>query len=481
MNLTGDPWIPVIYNPGGHKLVSLNTLYADAEKIRDLCATPPQRIALMRLLVCITQRALDGPEDEREWRSCRNRIGPASIKYLQDHGGHFNLYGDRPFLQVRALEAINNAVIDKLDFGLSAGNNSRQFDHGANRDGRSHTAGWCALMLLTYQTFSPGGKIGETKWSGVSTGRESEHAPCVEGSMLHTIIRGQDLLGSIHSNLLTKKCVSECTPFVWGRPTWEIAPVSTSDEAMMSSRTSYLARLVPLSRGILLSQTGLTMTLVNGLRYPKLPEAREPTGTVLLLKGKKPEKYSYLAMDVGRHPWRELSSLLTLAGKDSPGGALALQHLDPNQQEIVDVWTGGLAADKGKIIDVGEWTFCIPQSMLESSALKRYQDGVELAGRAEGSLGIAVASYCDALNIEKKAKAGLRTEAATHFWNALDESYAVLLRAANSPDTGLADSWYPIVREAMHLAYVHACPHGTPRQIQAFAQGRQRLQLKKPE
>jgi CRISPR system Cascade subunit CasA len=481
MSLTGDPWIPVIYETGGHKLVSLNALYADAEKIRDLCVTPPQRIALMRLLVCITQRALDGPEDEQEWRGCRDLIGSRSIEYLHDHAGHFDLYGDRPFLQVRALETINNAVIDKLDFGLSAGNNSILFDHAADPNGRPHSPGWCALMLLTYQAFSPGGTIGETKWSGVSTGSNSEHATCVEGSMLHTIIRGKSLLDSIHLNLLTKRCVSECTPLIWGRPTWEIAPTSASDEAMMQSRTSYLARLVPLSRGILLSQTDLTMTLVNGLRYPKLPEAREPSGTVLLLKGKKPEKYSYLAMDVGRHPWRELSSLLTLADKNRPGGALALQHLDPTRQETVDVWTGGLAADKGKIIDVGEWTFCIPQSMLESSVLKRYQDGVELARRAEGALGNTVASYCDALNIEKKAKAGLRAEAATHFWSALDVSYAVLLQAANSPDAGLADSWYRIVRGAMHEAYLHACHHETPRQIQACAQGRQRLHLKKPE
>jgi CRISPR system Cascade subunit CasA len=477
MNLTGDPWMPVIYETGVHMLVSLNTLYADAEKIRDLCATPPQRIALMRLLICITQAALNGPEDERDWRTCRNHIGPMSTKYLQDHVEEFNLYGNRPFLQINALEATSNAVMDKLDFGLSAGNNSVLFDHGANPDGRSHTPGWCALMLLTYQAFSPGGTIGETKWSGISTGRNSEHAPCVEGSMLHTIIRGQNLLECIHLNLLTKKCVEEFTSFSWGRPTWEIEPKSRDEETLAELRTSYLGRLVPLSRGILLGTSDLKMTLVNGLAYPKLPEAREPSGTLRLRKAKKDERCFYLAADPAKHPWRELGSLLTFSSKDQPGGALALRHLDPTQQETIDVWTGGLVADQGKIIDAVEWTFSIPQSMLESSALKRYEDGVELAGKAERALSNGTKSYCEALKMENT----LGSRAKTHFWSTLDSSYPILLKAANTSGAESAKLWFPVVRDTMNQAYEYACPHETPRQIQAFAEGQRQLRLKKPD
>jgi len=480
MNLTGDPWIPVIYETGVHTLVSLNTLYTEAEQIRDLCATPPQRIALMRLLICIAQRALNGPEDERDWRSCRNCIGPMSTQYLQDHVEEFNLYGNQPFLQVDALQATSNAVTDKLDFGSSAGNNSVLFDHAANPDGRFHTPGWCALMLLTYQAFSPGGTIGEAKWSGISTGRNSEHAPCVEGSMLHTIIRGQNLLECIHLNLLTKKCIEESTSFSWGRPTWEIEPKSRDEETLAELRTSYLGRLVPLSRGILLDGSGARMTLANGLGYPKLPEAREPNATVLLWKGKKEEHYSYLRTEPAKHPWRELASLLTLSRRDGPGGALALRHLDATRKTMVDIWTGGMKTEPGKagkIQDVGEWMFSIPQSMLESSALKRYEDGVELAGKAERALSNGAKSYCEALKMENT----LGSQAKTHFWSTLDSSYPILLKAANTSGVESARLWFPVVRDAMNHAYEYACPHETPRQIQAFAEGQRQLRLKKPD
>jgi len=477
MNLVTGDWIPIIDKTGKHRLVSLNTLYAEADQFKDLAVTPPQRIAVMRLLICITQAALDGPEHEKEWKTCKTEIKPVSLGYLKKHIYEFSLDGDRPFLQINSLAPTGNAVLDKLDFGLSAGNNSILFDHRAGPDGRIQSPGWCALMLLTYQAFSPGGTIGESAWSGVKTGRNSEHAPCIEGSALHTLIRGENLLAGIHLNLLTKKCVQEYTPLSWGTPTWEFEPKAPSHEGLNAIKQSYLGRLTPLSRGILLDTTTTRMTLVNGLAYPKLPESRDTTTTLRLRKSKKEESYFYLPTDPTKHPWRELGALLTLTDKDRPGGALALRHLDPARPDTVDIWTGGLAADKGKIIDTAEWTFSIPQCMLESSALKRYESGVQLSEKAVWSLGNGVKAYCDALKMENT----LNDKAKGYFWSTLDRQYPVLLQVANSSDTTLIETWYPIVRQAMQQAYDHACPHETPRQIQAFALGQQSPRLKKPE
>ena len=74
MNLVGDPWIPVIFNDGHSELVSLHDAFARAEEIRDLSATPPQRIALTRLLVCVAQAALDGPTDEADWEKWKSSV-----------------------------------------------------------------------------------------------------------------------------------------------------------------------------------------------------------------------------------------------------------------------------------------------------------------------------------------------------------------------------------------------------------------------
>ena len=64
MNLTLDPWIPAVRADGTRDLFSLHALFAEAHTLRDLAVKPHERIALMRLLLCITQAALDGPADE---------------------------------------------------------------------------------------------------------------------------------------------------------------------------------------------------------------------------------------------------------------------------------------------------------------------------------------------------------------------------------------------------------------------------------
>ncbi len=69
MNLTRDPWIPAVRNDGTRDLFSLDDLFAQAHTLRDLAVKPHERIALMRLLLCITQAALDGPADEEAWES----------------------------------------------------------------------------------------------------------------------------------------------------------------------------------------------------------------------------------------------------------------------------------------------------------------------------------------------------------------------------------------------------------------------------
>ena len=61
MNLIIDPWIPAVRANGRRELFSLQDLFAQAQELHDLAVKPHERVALMRLLLCITQAALDGP------------------------------------------------------------------------------------------------------------------------------------------------------------------------------------------------------------------------------------------------------------------------------------------------------------------------------------------------------------------------------------------------------------------------------------
>ncbi len=110
-------------------------------------------------------------------------------------------------------------------------------------------------MLLTYQCFSPGGRIGVAEWNDAPTVGEgsSDHAPCVAGGMLHALLRGDSLLDTVHRNLMTRwqadRFFGERS---WGKPVWEMMPERPDDStAERNATSSYLGRLVPLARSIL--------------------------------------------------------------------------------------------------------------------------------------------------------------------------------------------------------------------------------------
>ena len=105
MNLTLDPWIPALLANGRREVFSLHDLFAQVHDLRDLAVKPHERIALMRLLICITQAALDGPADEDAWEQCQPLIQPHVRAYLDKWRGSFELFGDGPrFLQIPNLQ-----------------------------------------------------------------------------------------------------------------------------------------------------------------------------------------------------------------------------------------------------------------------------------------------------------------------------------------------------------------------------------------
>lgn len=470
MNLVDHPWIPVITNGNDTKMVSLNELYQQADQIRDLTVNPPQRIALTRLLLCITQAALDGPTDDNEWKSCLPRIIPESLAYLEKWHDSFNLYGKNAFLQPTGVIKVDNATLDKLDFGLSSGNNDKLFDHEAVPEGRTWPDHWCALMLLTYQNFSPGGLIGTTKWNNVETSSKSSHSPCIASSMLHSILIGNSVLATIHLNLLTKHKINTNPNMLWGVPIWEKPPKASEDASIYT----FLGRLVPFSRNIHLSENSNNITLVDGLKYPILDIIREPMATVRL---NNKNENTYVPVSLNRHPWRELVSILNMPfSGNKTGGFLALENLNCAKIEQVDLWTGGLVADKAKLIDTAEWIFSLPLSAIGDSMLSNYEKGVELAKKAESTIYSSTKSYSSDLNTDNK----FSSTAKTFFWSILDTKYEILMNASSSATKDDFMEWYKTILSAMKAAYDKTCPRITPRQIQAYAVGKNKLVLKNP-
>ncbi|MDD3545404.1 MAG: type I-E CRISPR-associated protein Cse1/CasA [Kiritimatiellae bacterium] len=482
MNLVNDPWIPVVMRDGAPGRVSLRDVFEKGEDIADLAANPCQRIALMRLLICVAQAALDGPNDEDDWSMCKPRIAPAALAYLDRWKDRFNLFGEHAFLQVDGLGTTINSLADKLDLSLASGNNPTLFDHESSPQGRIQAGALLALNLLVYQMFSCGGTFSATVWDNIPTPPNGvRRSPCVEEAMAHTLLRGHNIFETIHLNLITEAQITSLPNMKRGRPCWE--ETCLDRESSEKQTSSYLGRLVPMSRAIRLFENSSSIVLGEAMRYPQLPEQRDPFGTVYDT-GKarlgKSTNLTYLSVNPEAAAWRELASVLSLQALDSSlgtVGAFNLQHLRTIQAREFDVWIGGLSLNQAKVIDMCEWSFRLSSSLLDTLVLNRYRKGVEWANTAKQTLADAIKRFAAA----QKAESGIwRQQAVGLFWSYLDAE-SLILQSCVADDGRLFQTWMPIIHSALLAAYDRTCPHETPRQIQAYAQGLKVLQAWKKE
>jgi len=496
MNLTTEPWIPVVWNDGHHDRVSLRNAFARGHEIRDLAVRPHERIALMRLLICVTQAALDGPNDYGDWLVCRDRIAPAALDYLTKWQPAFELFGDKQrFLQVADLKLVKaddeseGNSVSKLDLALATGNNTTLFDNAGGTD-REFTPAELALALLAFQCFSPCGTIGVALWNSKPTAGwksypkvkpgQSDHAPCLAGNTLHALLRGGNLLETIRLNLLTKETVALFVPGnAWGKPVWEQLPASPSDD---SAAKTFLGRFVPLARAIRLNEDGQTMILANGLKYPAFPGWREPTATIKTRERNGQPERAVLSVSLDRAPWRELHALaVKRVGQETNGGPVALQNLASDQP--FDLWVGGLvAAGNGKLEDVVEAVFHVPAGMLTEPCQRAYEQGVDYAEKTSWRLGAAVVTYFKELGDDigrpdaRKRKRQIQRKSAAQFWTDVEREVGLLLAAVEQPAASWGETdWGRAVRRAARQALDAACPHDTPRQMRAYALALQTL------
>lgn len=481
--MTIDKWIPALRADGRRELFSLHDLFAQAHELRDLAVKPHERIAIMRLLLCITQAALDGPGDESDWENCQPLIQPRVRDYLVRWQAAFELFGDGPrFLQVPNLQPANELdegnAATKLDLTLATGNNSILFDNSAANP-RAIGAARVALNLLTFQSFSPCGTIGVALWSGKPTlgwmkypkpaPGQSNHAPCAPSSVLHTYIVGLNLLKTLWRNTLTTDTVLySYGPKKWGKPVWELPVNNLNDgEAVQNATMTYLGRLTPLSRPMRLNADGVTLILANGLDYPVFPAFREATATIVVRK----DKTALLAGSTSRSLWRQLPAITVTrrAKAVEQSGPLSLQLGSRNCASTI--WVGALITEgNGKMEDVVEASYSLPAGMFSEFGRAAYEKGVDYAEKWEGALIQSVKAYASSLKVASPAYDHARQQ----FWTRVEQHVSALFDLARNTDLAADLSncpWGTAVQRAAFDAYEQSCARQSPRQIEAYALG----------
>jgi CRISPR system Cascade subunit CasA len=527
-NLVDECWLPVTLGEdfpeamrrhGKDPRVSLREAFEHGDKIVDLRCYPHERIALMRLLICIAQRALNGPEDENDWKKCKDRLASEALAYLDKHKDCFNLFGDEPrFLQAHGGGKPGQMPVFRLNLVDKDG--TTLFDRHVQPGGRME-ADSLAVALVMYQSFAAYGMTGgnEPSRAGKKTNagklrmerQFGEATLCRDGGALHGFILGANLRETIYANLVCRSQIAR--PMAWVRsdmPVWEYKNVDLAKLPEPEIKVSYLGRLAPLARAVWLREDRKTAEIANGVRYGVFADSKDAktkkikpgTGirelTASIQAGKrqadKPRLVSALAGDgVPKAAWRELHSIAVLMHSAKRGGPVALEHVHAMAMQETVLWCGALVYDQAKVGDVIESVFRLPIRFLGDDDAasegdprkcpgpnKTYRAGVGLAGRWSDRLQRAVRAYYATF---RGADLGnnVKNQAAMRYWTALEQvAEAVLLHDvalhshkywSNAPNWMANSPWGDEVKRAAAHSYNFACPHSTPRQLRAYAAG----------
>ncbi len=510
MNVAMDAWIPVVDLNGIPKRISLLEALAHGERYTDLNVRPHERVALMRLFVCITHASINGPKDEDEWESAPEILPEAVDDYLNTWKDSFELFHpEKPWLQMASITkekpgARKDKAVEKwtpvstLNFSMATGNASTCFDHEGLSEQRKIPIEDVILSMLTFQCFSLGGTMSQVYWDGLQSIKTSKDAPCAPASMAHAFIRCANLKETVLWNTPTyEQVIFSYGEREIGRPVWEQVPSSRSDElAIANATTSYMGRLVPLKRLMKVFPGQNVMLLGDGLVYPTYADGfpQEPTATVSINHVKGEETRNLLSFRPDRALWRELGALMVKRAPDN-GGPLCLSAIPKG--ESFDLLIAALGRNQAKILDTVESVFHIPANMFTVKGRRLYEAGVAYSEFVAKSLGWAVESYRKEIDVgwEGRLKSAgtkkltlqgnLHAKATTHYWTQVEKQLSVLMdhvQSLGSDKTSATEkAWCHMCYFAARDAYSTACGQDTPRMMRGFVKGLRKLQYAKSE
>lgn len=417
-NLLDEPWIPVRRSDGRLEELGLLALFSEARNLEGLAETsPPSLVALHRLLLAITHRALTAgvsrwsSEDRARWYKDGLPMQPL-FDYLERWRERFWLFHPtHPFMQVAALGRPMSAKV-AMRFGAArgkseepasslepkpwtqialesvSGNNPVVFDHSADDTPRPISPAQALRLLLAYLQYTPGQPV---------------KALCKSGNDLSgPIFNSASVIpvGPTLDHTLTLGLPTPAAEKNHDLPSWEREPLTVASLlAAATLATGPCDRYSRQTRAMLLlrdaGDTVSRLLFAEGQALQDDPNAPDPMSSYRL----GTDGWLRLTFREGRAAWRDLSSLLPDAsGKQArPAailiGATNLHAASGRWDDEVEFLVAGLAAKQGKMLRVRLERFRIPRGVLGSAdAAAETRNALQRAEELEGKLRALAAS-----------------------------------------------------------------------------------------
>ncbi|MFH1395621.1 MAG: type I-E CRISPR-associated protein Cse1/CasA, partial [Candidatus Omnitrophota bacterium] len=319
-NLVDEPWISV----AGYGLVSLAEIFSNAG-LASLGGNPIQKIALLKLLLAIAQTAYT-PKDDADWEQLgADGMAEKCLKYLNDKKDLFWLYGEKPFLQMTSISDAEIQPFGALQVYVATGNTTVLTQSQIETNLRDADK---ALLVIQMMGFPLGGKKTdngivlslEYKGKVNEKGKPSTGKPGPSiGFMgfLHSFLLGETLRETLWLNLFTTENIAELKifPEYLGLAPWEKMPAGEDCSVAKKLKNSYLGRLVPLARFVLLEDAGMHYS--EGILHASYAEGITDPSVAVDFSKAKPK---VIWTDPERRPWRQLTAVLSFFESSSLQG-----------------------------------------------------------------------------------------------------------------------------------------------------------------
>jgi len=477
-NLIDEPWIPVV----DMGRASLREVFARPE-YRALGGTPVQKIALTKLLLAIAQAAAT-PEDDVQWQEWGwQGMSERVLGYLAQWHDRFFLYGERPFLQMPAIEAADVKPFGAVLPDVATGNTTVLTQSQAEKPLDDADK---ALLLITLMGFALGGKQADNRivltpgYRGKSNdkGNPSSGKPgpsVARNGLLHSFCQGDSLQKSIWLNVFSHAELSGLAMYSegLGAPPWESMPKGEACPIALAFRSSLMGRLIPLCRFCLLCESGVHYS--EGIAHDSHNDGVFDASITANLSGKK---VTVFWTNPEKRPWRELTSLLGfIAQQNSKHDCIQLRLSLPKAircRENVAIWSGGLRVSfnageqfvSGTDDSVESLLWLVPDQFGEIW-FRHFQQEMDALDSIGKSLYGCVMGYFKAQFMDGEKFAA---QATNLFWQLCERDAQMLIDHCEQPDKRfeLRRKFARYVEQTFDCF----CPNQTARQLDAWARSK---------
>lgn len=483
-NLIDEGWIPVVERGR----VGLKTIFTDST-ITALGGNPVEKIALFKLLLAIAQSAYT-PKDETEWKELGcDGMQEKVLDYLDEHHDLFWLYGEKPFLQMPKVAEASKMSYGSVQMEVATGNTSVVTEIQSEKQLNNAEK---AILLVTLMGFACGGKntdnsIVLTNGYALKTNKKGNPSTGKPGASLgfmgymHTFAFLETLVLSIYVNLFSTEIIQRMNMYPAGTGTapWLAMPSGEDDEIAQKLKKSYMGRLVPLSRFVLLKEEGIHYS--EGIAHSGyMDSVVDPSVTVDFSAKPRPK---VLWIDPDRKPWRQLTSLLAFldANKVNKFVCFQLKEVLPRlpAYKSFSTWSGGVRVSS----NAGEQYVSGNDDFVESEVKfgdDFFSDSIDffmilkeemnyLESNAKIVFG-CIFKYFAALKTDGTS---IAAQATGIYWQLCESQFQKLVNVCAEDSSGeKAKDMQKLFSGFVYQIYDRTCPKDTARQMEAWAENR---------